>query len=155
MGCRAKEFKWVEQFITSKAAFVHNAKNDNVKSFSFAILAFSKGEFEKAIDITRDVEFNNVYDKLMIKNLIVQCYYELAEYSLLDYYTNAYKKFLHTNTLIGEIRKKRVLNFITFTQNLAKNKATGKPSKEELVIQLAKLKPVANFSWLEEKVKVS
>jgi hypothetical protein len=153
MGCKLEEFEWVECFIKKNAHKVKEAKQNNVKILSYVLLEFHKGNYENALEMTNDIEFKDIYDKIIVKNLVLQCYFELSEYSLLEYFSSAYKKFLHTNPLIGRVRKERILNFITMTQKLAKNKATGKPSKNELELHLSRLSPVAERKWLDQKTK--
>jgi len=152
IGTGLKKYGWVHAFIQKHAVLLPPEIRENIVLICKAQLAKSKGNLGEVIDLLQDFEFNNVYDNLTSRSLLMRCYYELGEMHTLTFFIESFTKFVNRNkSLSGEV-KLAVLNMIKFTKFLC-NAKYQKESKEKLKTKLDNLSPIYAKKWLLKQIE--
>ncbi|MBK8296003.1 MAG: hypothetical protein IPK91_01685 [Saprospiraceae bacterium] len=150
LALRLNEFNWTEDFINSFKTKINKEYRENAINYNLASLYFYKNEYNKAIPLLQQVQFDEVTYGLGAKSLLLACYYELDEYDALQSFYDSFKLFVNRNKSITEERKISYLQLIKLTKKLTENndnKLKLTQLKKEILESQATSK-----SWLLEKV---
>ena len=151
-GVIAKQYQWTVDFIEEYIQKLKNEFRDNLYNFSYAFLYFRKNDFEMASEYLAKVNYANVYDKLDVRCLLIQIYYEINAYEELSSQIDSFKHFLANDTLIAPERKEPFVKFINFVNILSKLKIGLKTADEFVLIgKEIKKENVYDKTWLLEK----
>jgi hypothetical protein len=148
------EIEWTKNFINEYKNFLLPEYRDTMQSIGYALIYFRSGEYNKVINELSKTVFNDIRDKLQVKNLLARTYYELNENDTLYYFLDSYLHFHKTNRKVSRRDKKPIENFIMFLKKVILFKE-GKYEKSlmELKNEIS-LQPELKFKdWLLEKVK--
>jgi len=99
VSLRLKEYTWAKDFIErhrEKIIPSHKDK-DSIYFLCLAILHFSKGEFDEALEILNQARINNLYTKLEERRLRLKIYFEMEYRLLFEDGINSFRKFLSEN----------------------------------------------------------
>jgi len=121
-GVHAGEFGWTFDFINSYRQKLQPAFQHNIYHFCLAYCNFFKKDYAKSQYHLSIVQYENVYDKIELKRLLMQIYYESGLTEELISQADTFKHFLHNDKLVAEDQKKINLNFINFLTSLYKIK---------------------------------
>lgn len=152
VAIRLKEYSWAENFITVFKDKIEPEFRKNAFAYNMAALFFDKGNYLKALEILRDVEFTDLFYSLDSKAMMLRVYYELEEtsplYSLLD----SFRTYLQRNKHISDYQKTIYLNLIKFTKEAIKINKNEKNKAYLLKEKIEQTKQVAYLKWITEKV---
>lgn len=116
-------------------------------------LEFSMNNFEKTLELLRDVEFVDIQYNLNAKVFQLKSFYELDGYEVLFYDAcNAFAQYCRRNKVIGKQQRELCLSFISFIKKLHQAKYQRTEGKKELSERLETISTVST-SWLKEKIK--
>lgn len=153
IGCETRQLEWTRSFIEEYSGFLKKEIRKPAKTVGLAQIHFHKEEYQEALEkLNEKTTFTSNYDKLIEKSLRLRCYYELKEFDLLDYYLDAYRKFLQRNKDIASEVKARDLGLIRFTKKLIyiqNDKAQLEKLRDDITIS----KKVKLKKWLLGKVR--
>lgn len=119
--------------------------------YSMARFHFFNGAVDSALMLLARLEYVNEFFKLDSKKLLLQCYYELQEWDLLDSSMNAFRVFIHRKKDVSEFYKRANQNFINFLYKLTAAKKGKRISK--LGNEIVSTIEVAEREWLLQKVE--
>lgn len=111
---------WAENFIQSKSDLLHPKNRKSNVLLAKAQIENVKKNFTELIDLLVDVEFNDVFDNITSRSLMMRAYYEMKEFHTLEYFLESFHKYIKRNNLIGKEVKDSFLNSILFTRFLIK-----------------------------------
>ncbi|MEM1320801.1 MAG: hypothetical protein AAGG75_11130 [Bacteroidota bacterium] len=151
LGCKLKEFEWVEQFIKKWSVYLPKDIKEHACKISWALLYFEQKEFEKVIDCIKDLQFLTIaYFSIRSRWLTLCSFYELGySESLVKDYCKSFEVFLRRNkTLQGKVAKS-YFNLIRFIRMFLRKNI----SKATLEEELAKTEVLACKLWVEEKIE--
>lgn len=162
-GFLLEETDWTRQFIEEQGAYLPIEKQDIVLPFVQAYGAFFSGEFEKVIELLRQVRPDHQLTYYCrIKSLLIRAYFECVLNDIgtydrsLPYELEAFKKLMERNKKNTAIRTQAYLNFIAVTRKLIpllkEVNDRGKFIKK-IRKMLDKTKPIIFKAWLVEKFK--
>ncbi len=149
------EMEFAEDFIYKYRDYVRIDLRKNAFTYNLANLHFHKKDYNEAISLMQEVEFNDTYYHLDTKILLVRCYYELDELMPLFYAIDALKAFIKRNKHMSKFYKTNYLTNIKFLQKLARIRGSHKRTRDKA---LAKLKQELQESraissrWISEKI---
>lgn len=150
-----KKLKEMEEFIIEYSKKLLPKHIDSVVNYSYALLYFEKGLFNKAMIFLNKIKFDQFVYKIDMKNLQLKLAFELEHYESAISIIDTYKHFLKNNTLISESRKIMHNNFLNFTNKLIQYKfGSTKVYLPLIKDQLEKSKDVFDKGWLIEKSKL-
>lgn len=120
VGIMVKEFDWTTKFIEEYKNKLTSGYDDNIYCFSYSYLYFKKGDYDKSLEYLSKVNYEDVYDKLNVKALLIQLYYEMNFGEELLSQIDTFKHFLLNDKKI-DIEIKRIYSkFIYFVNKLIK-----------------------------------
>ncbi len=153
VALRLKEFDWTERFITDYNKFINEEQRENAVAFNLARLFWHQKNFEKVLELLREVEFEDFSYALGAKAMLMASYYDLDEIDALLSFLSSFRVFLNRKkNQLPEQRRKNYLNLIKYTQKLATLNPTDRQAISKLKKELEEAKNVADIQWLLEKV---
>lgn len=154
IGTAVKEFEWTENFINEYKVYLEDDKKGDVVTLCEASLEFSKGNFETTLTKLALVKYQDILYALHVRNLQLQCYYEMDNYEESFYNsTNALSAFLSRNQVLGPMVKEASLNFLKYIKKLQTQKVGLKQNVEGYIADLEQAHNVSNKKWLLEKAQ--
>lgn len=153
VALRLKEFDWTESFINEYSKYISEDQRENAVTFNLARLYLYKKDFEKVLELLREVEFEDFSYALGAKVMLMVSYYDLDEIDPLLSFLSSFRVFLNRKkNQLPEQRRKNYLNTIKYTQKLATLNPTDRHAISKLKKELEEAKNVADIQWLLEKV---
>ena len=151
IGSATGNFEWSENFITKYSHFVSDKNTEQIKSFGFAHLSYTKGKFENTIEILRSKRFNNFMLELKAKWLLLSSLYETRPHDIetFRYYTDSLKSYIRRNkgksTIDGYQAFMTSVNFLKRLITLEK--------VSELESDIRNEQKMIHKKWFLEKIK--
>ncbi|TVQ50115.1 MAG: hypothetical protein EA362_03220 [Saprospirales bacterium] len=152
VALRLKEFDWTEAFINQFSTYLNEEQRENAVTFNLARLYLYKKDFEKVLELLREVEFEDFSYALGAKVMLMVSYYDLDEIDPLLSFLSSFRVFLNRKkNQLPEQRRKNYLNTIKYTQKLATLNPNDRQAISKLKKELEDAKNVADIQWLLEK----
>ncbi|MCC7233377.1 MAG: hypothetical protein IT242_10560 [Bacteroidia bacterium] len=153
IGLRLGEAVWVKNFIRDYNTYITPEHRKNAEIYNTANWYFHKGDFKMALKMFMEVEFTDLYYQLDVRALQLKAYYELGDEETLFYHGSAFRTFLSRNRLVSDYQRKIYRNLIRFTTRLVR--CGTQPGKlSALLKEVRSVKQIADYRWLEEKVRI-
>jgi len=162
IGAAIGEFDYIENFIEKYHPLLHNSVKNDIKNYSFAFLAFFRGQYEDVDFFILQINFTNISAfRINAKSLVIRSYYELLErdgrewLSLLRSHLRSFGKYLNRTKGIRPIVKQANLNFLAITKKLTVRQINNKTTieqQDELQSLLSTSSPILFKLWLSEKI---
>lgn len=152
-ACKVGKYDYASDFIDNYQNNLEKSIKDNTVALCRAIVEFNKKNFDKTLEVLRMVEFNDSYDNMLVRGLMLRSYYELDTYALsLDDFMKAFVAYLRRNKIISEQYKTQFYNLIKIIKKLNRAKHEKSITREEIRQELDKTQLVAYRLWLHEKL---
>ncbi len=153
-----KEYEWASDFMLKYKEDVAPAFQENVLRHNQANYHFSKGEFNKAADILKEIsfsgqEFIDFYYHLYYKSLLLQVAFELEETELLLSTMHSLELYLRRNKKITPLFRKSYLNFIAVVRKIHHKKEGKTIQSPNLPKYIETQSPIVEKEWLIAKAK--
>ncbi|MEL7120566.1 MAG: hypothetical protein AAFO07_14030 [Bacteroidota bacterium] len=152
VALRLGEYDWIEKFIEDFKNYLSIEYRENAYTFSKAQLYFYRKDFDKVIQLLREVEYDDFTYNLNSKVMLLFTYYETDEieplYSLFD----SFRVYLNRSKKIPDHRKETYKNLIKYTKKLTKVIPSDNKSIEKLKIEIESNPKIASKSWLKQKI---
>ncbi len=99
VACDVNEYEWASNFVSDYSNLVASKNIEEIKILGFAQIDFSKGDFEKVINLLREIKFKYFDVETRARWLLLSSIYETnrGDYTLIDYYVQSYNNFLKRN----------------------------------------------------------
>lgn len=152
-GMYAGQFIWSFDFLNNYRQKLQPEFQDNIYNYCLAFCYFMKRDYVKSQEHLSLVNYENVYDKIEVKRLLLQIYYETGSTEELFSLADTFKHFLHNDKLVAEQQKKVNLNFINFLTSFYKLKIAtdSRDDANRLKNELETQKTYEKI-WLLEKI---
>ena len=153
VGCRLKAFDWTLNFIESNKSFLNDQCRANAYNYNLAAYHYAKQDYAEALVLLQKISLKDTYYHLGAKFIQTKIYFEQSEWNALYSLLDSFKIYLLRNREMATDQRKAPLNFIRFTQKLAKLKeketlqsvSTRLP---KVKAQLEQCKAIVNVDWL-------
>ena len=147
------EVSYAENFIKKYRSFLQPAQDSSILNFNYACLEFYKKNYESALEYLSKVEYDDFYDKVIVRSMNLMIYYEAGMIeqglSLID----SFNHFLSSNKDVSPYVKKRTKNFINLVNRLFKLKeANTKTDPVKLKKDIYESDMLMRRMWLIEKI---
>ncbi len=149
-----KEFDWAEKFLEIYTQYLPKGERENTHRYNLAFFYFNKPDYEKAMDLLRHVEFNDVFNNLDARRMLLCMYYELKEYDALESLLDSFTVFIHRQKNIGYHRN-NYLNLIKFMRRILKGDLLNPTKRKLLADKIFETESVAEKDWLLKQVATS
>jgi hypothetical protein len=144
--------KWAENFIKNYSSKLHPETRESIKAMGSAILHFQTKGYEKVLKDMINVEYADIWDKLLSKSLLAKTYYEMKNFDTLLNHIDSSKHFLKNNKSVSELYKKYYGNFFNFLNQLISiNENSDFHSIPVLKKKIHSTIKLDNKEWLLEK----
>ncbi|MBS1516825.1 MAG: hypothetical protein JSS91_01925 [Bacteroidetes bacterium] len=150
------ELDWLGNFIKEYSPYLSPEIRDTAKKYSEAKVCFAKGNFSEAMRHINGIE-NSVYARFdtTLRDLKMQCLYELGYFQELLYQFDAYSHFLRSKSNnLPKSRQERIKNYLMYFRKLIKIKE-NKDQKlySETEYELLNNANILERTWLLKKLK--
>lgn len=153
VALRLEEYDWTEKFIEKYKDNLRPEEKQNAHLYNLALLQYHKKEYDKTLELLRDVEFTDVYYHLDCKSLLLKTYFENEEIDALSSLMDTFYVYLRRNKLISDYNRTSYSNFLRFVKKILKAKYRNKAFVNLLSEELRQTPVVANLTWLKKKIE--
>jgi len=153
VGIHVGEFDWLEKIIHTHSHRLPEGFRANAITYNLAMVHFYKKEYQKAIELLREVEYQDLFYALDGKWLLIKTYYELDELEAMDALLESFRIFLLRHRLIAKTKQRQYLNLIRFVKKMNRLQWNNESAVEQLRKKIEDAADVADRVWLLEKEK--
>jgi hypothetical protein len=146
-GLKLREFEWVEYFIHNYKDYLEEKHRDNFFRFNLARLRFEQNNYDSAIQLLAQTDFDDILIHLSAKTMLLKIYYELNETDALESLLESMRTYLNRKELVGAYRP-NYQNIIRYTKKLVRINPYDKDRKEKLRQEIIKANPLSERDWL-------
>jgi len=144
--------KWAENFLKNYTAKLQTEIQKSIGAMGYAFLHFHTKEYEKVLRDLNNVEYADMWDKLLAKSLFSKTYYEMKKFDSLLNHIDSSKHFLKTNKSVSELYEKYYSNFFNFLKRLISiNENADLHTIHVLKKEILSTAKLDNKNWLIEK----
>ncbi len=149
------ENDWAAEFLRKYGEQISPEYSEDIISYSFAELFFTKGQFDRSLASLSKVKLKLFRLKVPVKVLQLKLYYELnyleEAYSLIDSFTH----FLTSNKKLRKNEINSYLRFLNFYREILKTKAASGSSRinKEFKNELISASLLPHKAWLIKKAE--
>lgn len=148
---RLKEYEWAEKFIEKYQSYLEKKYRENIVHYSQGKLHFEKQEYDEAMQLFSQVEYDDILINLNAKVMQIQMFFEQDEYIVLDSFIESTRTYLMRKKVIGYHRA-TFKNFFRFTKKLVKVNPFSEKQKNKLKVEIEAASPLTEKKWLLEKL---
>ncbi len=153
VGLQVGDFDWVETFIRNYTEKLPKENQENALNYNLALLYYNKGDYNRVIELLREVEYKDIVYALGSRTLLLRTYFETQEFLALDSLIDSFRIYLKRNKLISKDTKQAYSNAIRFTKKLTSLDYKNSDQLEKLKTQIQDCKTLGIKRWLLDKVK--
>ena len=150
-----KEFDWAEKFIIDYKSRLNPDFAGEISDYSFAMIEFSRGEYEKALKYLSKINLEMSNMKFEIKNILIMIYYELDYSEELFSMIDTYRHYLNRDKTVSDSIRQSGTLFINLISELLKLKHNEKGgSAAKLKKGIEELQSFSIKEWISKKAEV-
>jgi hypothetical protein len=154
IGLMAKEYDYVENFISEYGREITGEMRDETLELSYAMLHYERKQYSKALEHLNRVSTAFPLFKLSTKYILIKIYYETDQYDSFFSLMDAYRHYLKNEKIITELIRGYHTNFLNYLSVLVKIKSSG--TSDDLYTIKKEIKENMNMDfrhklWLLEK----
>jgi hypothetical protein len=150
-GIGLRKFEETEAFIHAYKDKIEMRYRDSAFNYNLALLFFRKMDYDKALELLRYTEFNDVLHNLDARRMMLRIYYDLGETEALFSLLDSFSIFLRRQKGLGYHRN-HYGNLLKFTRKLLQLPPQNETAKELLRQEIEKTTEVAEKKWLLEQL---
>lgn len=154
VGLRISKFDWIENIIRKYSGHLPDDFRENAITYNLATVYFYKREYDKVIELLRELEYQDLYYALDGKWLLIKTYYELDEPEPMEALLESFRIFLLRNKLISKLKERQYLNLIRFVKKMNRLPYNNQQAAQKLQKKIEESGAVADKKWLLEKIEV-
>jgi len=123
------EIKWTENFVKEYTPMLKRELQKTMNSMAWGYIHHVEKNYVESLQCLNEVEFIDLRDKLLVRILTAQAYYDLNNTELLFYYIDSSKHFIGNNTVIESNTKEAYMKFFNFLNKLLTCKENPEQNK--------------------------
>ncbi|MCC6726863.1 MAG: hypothetical protein IT258_20340 [Saprospiraceae bacterium] len=143
---------WAKTFFESYQNRLPPAERENIVRYNLAFLYFRSGNYNKAMPLLQQVNFDDTLNNLDARRMLLRSYFELGETSALDALLHSFGTYLNRQKDIGYHRD-LYLNLIRFIRQWREAPKGDTDFLKKLEEQVRSTELVAEKEWLLLKLK--
>ena len=129
IAVRANEIEWAERYVEKNKYILVEGK-ENTCNFCDGLIAYKKGNHDKALELLSKTNFPNFILKLQVKILELQIFYEMEYFDQSVSAIDNFRHYIKRESTIKDDFKKMFIEFLNVTGSMIKYK-TGNYGKEK------------------------
>jgi hypothetical protein len=149
-GLQLSEYEWVANFIETYQTYLPTKVRDHFVHYCMARLHFEQNDYDKAMPLLSQTDFDDILLNLNAKTLLLKMYYELVEFDTLESLLESMRTYLHRKD-VG-YHEPLFKNVIRLTRKLIRVNPYDKKEKEKLRLEIQNTNPLRERAWLLEQL---
>ena len=146
------KFSWVDKFITDNSNLIEDRYRSNYVAFYRARLHFERKEYNKAMKLLAQSDYDDILMAFSAKIMLLKMYYELDEFNVLDSLLASMQTYLQRKKVMG-YHKTNYKNIIKFTKKLLKIFPNDREGKEILKKEITETNGLTEKKWRLEQLQ--
>ena len=158
-GLEINQVEWARNTIKNKGDLINIKVREDSLLLANAYVDYAENNYGDALQKLNIVQNWRQYTfGLQGRLLMLKCYYELdietgGEYlDTTEHFADSYRNYLRRNKIFSDPINRTIINLITFTVKVMRNRYYKKYTKEELLEEMKKYEPMAAKRWALEIV---
>jgi hypothetical protein len=152
LGLNLKEFDWTKYFIENYSQYIPAHLRENYQHYNTAKLAFDKGNFDDAMTLLRQIEYDDLMLNIGAKVMLLKIYYQENYYETLNSFFDSFRVFLNRKKMLS-YHKKNYLNLIKLSKKLMHLPNMTTKDIEVLQDKINSIPQLAERKWLIKQVQ--
>jgi tetratricopeptide (TPR) repeat protein len=152
IGNMLGEYDWIEKFIHDYKGFLEDQYRDDLVHYSLARLHFEKGDYKTAMQLFRQVEYDDILMNLNAKLMQFKMFYEQGDLEVVESLLESMRTYLARKEVIG-YHKANYKNIIRLTKKMLKINPYNQAQKTKLLKEIEEANPLAERKWLLKQLK--
>jgi len=152
IAAQLKEFEWLDNFLETKAKLLPENIRENVSHYGRSKYFFEKGNYDQAMNLLSQIEYDDVLLNLIGKGMLVRIFYEKEYLDSLESLLESMRAYVQRKKVIGYHRSS-FLNLIRYTRKLIKVNPFDAKEVLKLKHQVETANPLPEKSWLLNQIK--
>ena len=151
---------WAKEMIIKNNHLINVELREDTILLSKAFIDYAEKNYGDALEKLNQIEHWRQYTfGIQGRLLKLKCYYELdieTNGNYLDtaeYLADSYRNYLRRNKIFSDPINKSIINLITFTIKIMRNRYSKKYTPNELLNEMKKYEPLAAKRWVLEIIK--
>lgn len=160
LGCQAKEYTWVWDFIREYQQYLNDDIRENVVSLNTGLWYFYQNKFDEAYKFFSEFSYSHFYQPRarvnLIRTLFEQFLQDNSLYGLLAANLESFEKFIYRSEVLTADNKKNYVNFAFLLKKIVRGKLSGTKREvmnERLLTELKRKKNIIGKDWLMKKIE--
>ena len=150
-GLKRKAFAWVYQFIYDYKDQLEEKHRESSFRYNLAKYYFDKGDYQEAMPLLLQWEYNDVLQNLNAKIMLAKMYYETDERESLEHALNSFQTYIYRKKILGYHRD-IYLNFAQFLRKVLMVNPYDKKSIRQLKTSILEQKALTERDWLAQQL---
>ena len=150
-GLIEKDFEWVETFIYAYKEKLEEKYRESTFVYNLANMYYYKLEYDKAMELLREMVFDDVLNDLAARCILLKIYYELEEFDPLESLLESLRVYLQRSKDLA-YRKQHYNNILIFTRQLLQLPAMDKKERSQFRQRIQAAEIFAEKDWFLKQV---
>lgn len=151
LGTSLKQFDWIKRFIEEYQQFLSPKYRDTFVQFSKAKLHFTKREYDQAMQLLAQSDFDDILTNLYGKAMLIIMYYEQDEVDALDSLLESMRAYIRRKEVMGSYRT-IYSNLITYTRKLVRINPYDRSELDNLRSEIKAASPLPEKDWFLQQI---
>ncbi len=150
-GIKLREFEWLDHFIHNYKDYLEEQHRENSFLFNLARLRFEQRDYDSAMRLLAQTDFDDILIQLSAKVMLLKMYYELDEIDAMESLLESMRAYLQRKKIMGYGRI-NFQNFIRYSAKLLRINPYNEDQKNKLRQEIATADRVAERDWLLQQL---
>lgn len=150
-GLKLRKYEWLEALIENYQQYL-DEQHKSVIHYTKARLHFEKGEYDQAMELFIQFEYNDILLNLSAKTMLLKMYFEQDEFDALESLLESMRNYLVRKKVMG-YHKSIYKNIISFTKKLLKVNPYNEAQIKKLKDEIEATSPLAEKDWLLRQIE--
>jgi hypothetical protein len=151
LGTALKEFDWINTFISGYQQYLSEKYRETFVQFSKAKLHFTKREYDKAMQLLAQSDFDDILTNLYGKSMLIIMYYEQDEFDALESLLESMRTYMRRKQVMGSY-KAIYTNLIKYSRKLIRINPYDQQQVTKLRQEVETAKPLPEKEWFLEQL---
>ena len=152
LGIALGEFDWVEDFLKHYRTSLDPKQREDNYRYNLAFFYFQKPDYDNAMELLRQVNFDDVLYNLDARRMLLRIYYERGEFNPLLSLLDSFKTYISRHQRDVGYHKKNYLNLIRFMKKMLGSNLSSSRVRARLIEEVDATELIAERAWLLEQL---
>lgn len=152
LGLRLQEFDWIKSFLKAAPKWLEPCYLEAQVKYNKAKLHFTLQEFDQAMLLLQQVDFDDIFMNMDAKVMLLKMYYQSQQIDALEALLNSFDVFLHRKKILSYHRE-NYQNIVRLLRKLVYTPAFDTRGRKQLKESIQTTHPLTEKAWLLEQLK--